>query len=181
MSIHIGDNTYSIAEAIIFFFLIASLLVVGFLFNRGEGNYSIKYELMRSRSFFLRNMTATYIIEFLYKLCFVLPFALMIAFAILGALEKPVDLAPLLINGLIVILMLYPTKPEHHYYKMGIIFVLAFGSQLATFFIYEKGDTQVYYVLSAIFYTANAIFFYLGLVALEGDYWEISEGVKKLS
>lgn len=64
---------------------------------------------------------------------------------------------------------------------MGIIFVLAFGSQLATFFIYEKGDTQVYYVLSAIFYTANAIFFYLGLVALEGDYWEISEGVKKLS
>lgn len=111
MSIHIGDNTYSIAEAIIFFFLIASLLVVSFLFNRGEGNYSIKYELMRSRSFFLRNMTATYIIEFLYKLCFVLPFALMIAFAILGALEKPVDLAPLLINGLIVILMLYPTKP----------------------------------------------------------------------
>lgn len=43
----IGDVDYPVVEAILFFILIASLIFNIFLFKRGEGNYSIKYELMR--------------------------------------------------------------------------------------------------------------------------------------
>lgn len=51
-------------------------------------------------------------------------------------------------------------------------------SQLSTFFLYEIGGEQTYFILSAIFYTANVLFFYLAIVSIEKTYWELSEGVK---
>lgn len=48
MGLLLGDLDYPIAEAIIFFILIASLIFNTFLFKRGDGTYSIKYELMRN-------------------------------------------------------------------------------------------------------------------------------------
>lgn len=39
----IGDIDYPVAEAVIFFVLILSIVFNTFLFRRGEGNYSIKY------------------------------------------------------------------------------------------------------------------------------------------
>ena len=133
---NIGDTNYPIAESVIFFFLIASLVVTTFLFKRGEGNYSIKYEIMRQQEFFRKHIFLTHCIEIIYKICFILPFLFLIALSVLAAIRSPTNLAPILINGLIIILLLYPTKIEHYYYKLAGIWILVFGSQLSTFFIF---------------------------------------------
>ena len=178
MGLLLGDLDYPIAEAIIFFILIASLVFNTFLFQRGDGTYSIKYELMRNQEFFRTHIFVTYIIEGLYKFFFFLPFILLITLSVLAAIRDINMLAPILINGLIILLILYPFKKQYFFIKVGFIWALAMTSQLSTFFLYEIGGEQTYFILSAIFYTANVLFFYLAIVSIEKTYWELSEGVK---
>lgn len=110
MGLLLGDLDYPIEEAIIFFILIASLIFTTFLFQRGDGTYSIKYELMRNKEFFRTHIFVTYIIEGLYKFFFILPFTLLITLSIMAAIRDINMLAPILINGLIILLILYPFK-----------------------------------------------------------------------
>lgn len=116
----------------------------------------------------------------MYKFFFALPFLLLIALSILATIRDLNNLAPILVNGLIILLILYPFKNEFYYFRMFFIVLLAFGSQLATFFIYEKNGEQAYYILSVIFYTANVIVFYVALISIEREYWEIGEGIKAM-
>jgi uncharacterized membrane protein len=96
---------------------------------------------MRNQAFFRSNMIFTNIIELFYKFFFLLPFLLLAALSILAAYRNIISLAPFLINGLIVLLILYPTKNEYHYYKLVGMWLLATGSQLSTLFITEiNGD-----------------------------------------
>lgn len=176
----IGDIDYPVAEAAIFFVLILSIIFNTFLFRRGEGNYSIKYELMRNQEFFRKNICVTYAIEVLYKFFFALPFILLITLSILAAIRDTKNLAPILINGLIILLMLYPIKSDYYYYRLFLIMLLVIGSELSTFFIYEKLGEQAYLIISAIFYTANILFFYLALISIEKVYWDISQGIEQV-
>ena len=113
----------------------------------------------------------------MYKFFFLIPFILLITISILAAIRDTKNLSPILINGLIVLLVLYPTKTEHFYYKLLVIWVLTIVSQLSTFFLYEINGEQSYSILSFIFYTGNVLFFYLALIAIEGVYWEIGEAI----
>lgn len=175
----IGDTNWQLAEAVLVFTLILSLIITTFLFRSGEGNYSIKYKLMRRHEFFRENQPALYFVEILYKIFFTLPFLLLIALAILKALEKPENLASIMINGFIIILMLYPSKREFFYLKLAAIWVLAMGSQFSALFISLRKSEHIYTILSAIFYSANVCCFYLALLSIENCYWEISQGINK--
>lgn len=98
----------------------------------------------------------------------------------MAAVRDANNLAPILINGLIILLMLYPIKNQFYYYRLFLIMLLVLGSQLSTFFIYEKSGEQAYLIISCIFYTGNILFFYLALLAIERVYWEIGQGVEAL-
>lgn len=147
------------------------------LFQRGEGNYSIKYELMRKHEFFRANQCALYTIEYIYKGFFCVPFLLILTISILRAIDDVNNLAPLLINGTIILLLLYPTKKEHSNIKNFIMWLFAFASAIAVMFLYLQTDDAVYYLLSALFYSANILFFFLSLLCIEGTYWEIGEAI----
>lgn len=121
---------------------------------------------MRNQEFFRQHMFFTYVIEAIYKFFFLLPFLLLITLSILAAIRDINSLAPILINGLIIILILYPTKSQHYYYKLFVMWMLATGSQLSTFFIHEVKGDQAYYILSTIFYTGNIFFYYLALISI---------------
>lgn len=81
-------------------------------------------------------MFFTYLIDWIYKFFFLLPFLFLITLTVLAALRDPKNISPILINGLIILLILYPTKKLHFYYKMFAIWCLVIGSQLSTLFIY---------------------------------------------
>jgi hypothetical protein len=85
-----------------------------------------------------------------------------------------------MINGLIILLILYPTKTQYYYYKLLGMWTLATGSQLSTLFIGGIQGNEAYYIISVIFYTGNVLFFYLALLAIEQVYWEVSEAVKSV-
>ena len=110
-------------------------------------------------------------VEVLYKAFFILPFLLLSVLAILKAIENPRNLATILINGLIIILVLYPSKREFFFFKGAAVWALVLGSQCSTLFIYLTDSKYVYLILSAIFYAANICLFYLALLSIEGTYW----------
>lgn len=116
-------------------------------------------------------MFFTYLIEAIYKFFFLLPFLLLIVLTVLAAIRDTKNIPPILINGLIILFILYPTKKLHFYYKLFAIWLLVIGSQLSTLFIYEQFGDQAYLILSTIFYTGNVLFFYLALVSIENVYW----------
>lgn len=111
------------------------------------------------------------LVEYLYKGFFVLPFMLLIAITVIQSIKNILNLPTILINGLIIVLIVFPTKTSHFYVRMIGIWALTFGSQLSTLFIHLTDSQYIYYVLSIIFYSGNILFFFLGLLAIEGCYW----------
>ena len=106
----IGDVDLPLEEAIIAFILIAVIAFNTILFRQGSGDYSIKYKLMERHQFFRENQAPLMFIEYLYKGFFVLPFLLLIAITVIQSIKNILNLPTLLINGLIIILILFPTK-----------------------------------------------------------------------
>ena len=81
-----GDSNLPVVQGIMVILLALSILFSTFLFRRGGGNYSIKYEIMRRHRFFREHHFATMAVEFLYKGFFILPFIFLIVLAILKAI-----------------------------------------------------------------------------------------------
>ena len=73
--------------------------------------------------------------------------------------------------------MLYPSKREFYYIRGAVVWALVLGSQSTTLFVYLYNSTSVYFLLSVIFYTANITLFYLAILSIEDNYWDISQAI----
>ncbi len=106
-----------------------------FLFNRGHGSYSIKYEIMRRHSFFRINQLATTIVNTLYQFFFILPFIIIVVITVLRGTNNYIEFPAIFVNGLILILIIYPVYREYYYFQYGVIWFLALASQLFSQFL----------------------------------------------
>jgi hypothetical protein len=154
------------------------ILVLGFnvfLFNRGHGSYTIKYEIMRKRRFFRENQFATMIVNTLYHFFFILPFIIIAAITVLRGTKNYMEFPAILVNGLIVILMVYPVYREYYYFQYGVIWFLALASQAFSQFLDDANteSTSSFMEISFIFYTLNSLVFCLALLFNEKVYWEL--------
>jgi hypothetical protein len=67
-----------------------------------------------------------------------LPFAIIALISILRGVKNGINLLPILINGLVVILIIYPSQREIYYIKYSIIWCLAVISQLLSIFLADS-------------------------------------------
>jgi hypothetical protein len=170
--------SYGAAVVVLFALLLVSLLCNIFLFNRGHESYSIKYELFFKSSFFRRHPTFCSAVEFIYHLFFAVPFALLLVIAIIRAFSRPTEFVTIVLNGLIVLLTIYPIKDEWFNRSKSVVLLLVIASQLDTLYEYVgTASIDSYSVLSAIFYPINAVLFCLALLSHEQDYWELNHAI----
>lgn len=175
----VGDTELPIEIAILFLTLLLSLGFNLFLFTRGHQSYSIKYELMLSHKIFRTHQLLTGLIEWIYKCFFALPFVLLFSIAVLRAMVTASEFATIAVNGLIVLLIVYPFKTSFFYAKQIILWLLAITSQLISLYLkVDKSAIDPYGLLSCIFYPINALLFSLALLASEGNYWEMAMAVE---
>jgi len=95
---------------------------------------------MKKHRFFRINQIATFIVEYIYKSFFILPFAIIVLISILRGVKNGIDLLPILINGLVVILIIYPSQRHIYYIKYSIIWFLAVTSQLLSIFLSDSNQ-----------------------------------------
>ena len=130
---------------------------------------------MIERAIFRRKPFLATIIDVIYKVFFALPFILLAIIAILRAIISPIELVTILVNGLIILLIIYPFKITFFYAKEIIMWILAITSQLVTLYANinnQKGkEADLYPLLSSIIYPVNAILFCIGLLSQENAYW----------
>lgn len=83
-----------------------------------------------------------------------------------------------MLNGLVVLLTIYPIKNLWFNTSKVLIWLLVIASQLNTLYLYlDSTTTNTYTLLSAIFYPINAILFSLASLSNEEDYWEIDQAI----
>lgn len=83
-----------------------------------------------------------------------------------------------MLNGLVVLLTIYPIKNLWFNTSKLLIWLLVIASQLNTLYLYlDSTTTNTYTLLSAIFYPINAILFSLASLSNEEDYWEIDQAI----
>jgi hypothetical protein len=106
-----------------------------YLFASGDGSFSIKYTLFSKHAFFRKHPTLCLFVDALYKFFFALPFLLLLVIAIYQAVDEPISFLTYMVNGLIILLIINPTKEMHFYYKQVGLWLLAITSQLVTLFL----------------------------------------------
>ena len=172
-------KSFPVSVTVLFVVMVLSLGFNIFLFSRGHQSYSVKYELMLSRRTFRINQCLCGLVEVLYKSFFVLPFLLLAVIAIIRAFEDLSEVLAILVNGLILILIVYPFKTGFFYVKEVVMWGLAIASQFVSLYLDSAGSQDSYYsLLCSIFYPANSILFCLALLAQEDDYWEVADAVR---
>lgn len=88
------------------------------------------------------------------------------------ATSKPIEFLTIIVNGLIVLLTIYPIKNKYFYLNKMVIWILAVVSQLNTLYLYyDTAENNIYTLLCTIFYPINCILFCLALLAHEQDYF----------
>jgi ammonia channel protein AmtB len=93
---------------------------------------------MRNNQFFRINQLATTLVNFLYILFFLLPFIIITAITILRGIKNYMEFPAIFVNGLIIILIIYPIHREYYYFQYGIIWFLALSSQLFSQFLTDS-------------------------------------------
>lgn len=158
--------------------LVLSVIFNIFLFSRGHQSYSIKYELFMKDQFFRQHPIFCNAVEVIYHIFFAVPFLLLLIAAIMRAVVVPVDFVIILINGLIVLLTIYPTKAELFYRSRMVISVLVVASQFTTLYVQVGTNSGDYYtLLSSILYPVNCMMFCMAVLAHEDTYWEIDQAI----
>ena len=76
-----------------------------------------------------------------------------------------------MVNGLIVLLTIYPIKNKYFYTNKLAIWVLVVASQLNTLYLHYDTSKSLYPLLCSIFYPVNCIIFCLALITREEDYF----------
>jgi hypothetical protein len=163
----VGGTNFPIAIGVLFGIMLLSVIFNIFLYTRGHHSYSIKYELMRERKIFRTNQFLCNAVEIIYKCFFGLPFLLLLIISILSGIVQPIKFVIIMVNGLIVLLIIYPFKATFFYFKELILEILAITSQFITLFygLYRNSDADSYTLLACVFYPLNCILFCLALLS----------------
>jgi hypothetical protein len=162
----LGDSELPLSLIILSAALVIALIFSKLLFYLNHNNYSIKYSIMKDREFFRTNHGMTFFVEIVYKVFFSLPIALLIIISIIRGISNALQFLPILINGGIVLLILYPTKQSFYYAKEICLWILAVASQFITIFLFfDTAQSDFYTLLSSIFYPINCILFCLAMLA----------------
>ena len=134
---------------------------------------------MLNEKFFRSHPFAVNAVEVIYKAFFALPFLLLIVIAILRAVVDYKEFFTILVNGMILLLIIYPFKTNFFYFKLIIIWVLAVSSQfISLYWSNSTTPTDYYIIFSCIFYPINCVLFCLALLSKETSYWEIAHTLK---
>ena len=167
MQVNTGSGaTYGLAVVILFILEVVSIVGVIILFNRGHESYSIKYELFFKSGFFRRHPSFCTVVEIIYHIFFGVPFCFLVAIAIARAISNPVEFVTIILNGLIILLSIYPIPDEWFYRRSFVIWLLVIGAQFDTFYQFVNNTAvDTYAVLSSIFYPINAILFCLAILS----------------
>lgn len=91
------------------------------------------------------------------------------------AMTAPLEFVTIIVNGLIVLLTIYPIKNKYFYANKLAIWVLAVVSQLNTLYLHYGSGLNIYTLLCSIFYPINCIIFCLALLTREDDYFELNQ------
>lgn len=144
------------------------------IFQQLQGNYSIRYELLRSRPLrkwrWLRKLIVA-----LYWLNLLLPSLLLVALFIEILTRGLIGNAfVVLVNGLLVLCMSSFTNVQTFYYKLLAVLLAVVASQLTVMFLL-KFDLQYFYVCtSCVFFSLNGVLVSLTVWAREQTYWQLS-------
>ena len=170
--------TYGLAVVVIFLLEVVSLISIIFLFNRGHESYSIKYELFFKSPFFRRHPIFCGAVELIYHIFFAVPFFLLAVIAIIRAIVTPTDFITIILNGMIILLTIYPIPDEWFFRNKAVIWLLVIGSQFDTLYQYVgTSSVDTYTIVSSIFMPINAILFCFALLSSENDYWELNTAI----
>lgn len=142
------------------------------LFARGHASYSVKYEIFLKSAFFRQHPGLCDAVEVIYHIFFVVPFVLLLLIAIIRATVNGTEFVTIMLNGLVVLLTIYPIKNLWFNTSKLLVWLLVIASQLNTLYLYLDSTTKnTYTLLSAIFYPINGIIFSLASLSNEQEYW----------
>ena len=166
MQVATATASYDLATLILFLLLILNLIVNTYLYNANHESYSIKYRLLLDSSFMRTRPCLCVAVEALYKTFFVLPFLLLLAIAGIRAVTAPTEFVTIVLNGLIVLLTIYPTKDEWFYRSKFVIWLLVIGAQFDCLYQHVgPASIDTFSILSSIFYPINGILFCWAILA----------------
>lgn len=175
--------SFSEKQITLFEVVVGSLVVVFSIINIGiyvrmKKSFSIKYDLLRDPNFRGRNWLQT-LIKVLYYFELFLPVLLMIVLFLEIAVRDVTSGFIVLVNGMLLLSLIYLTNPSTFYIKIGIILGLLLAAELITLYLNDKTKETMYSASSAIFFSLNGILVSLALFANESIYWDLSEVCNK--